>query len=130
MLPRDLDKTCKMVHFVGVFPASQCSCSLLQSPGNISCFSLLQICFNWADFNDPNSGITSYVVGVGTQPNLTDVAPLMSVESIKHEYCAHLDSSLQHDHTYYVVVWANNGGINMRNISQVSNGGRFQNYIC
>jgi hypothetical protein len=80
---------------------------------------------NWYGFYDPESGISSYEIGVGTSPGSTDVAELKTLKQNEHSYCVDLDenSTLIHDHVYYPIVWANNGAINQKNISGISNGG-------
>jgi hypothetical protein len=83
---------------------------------------------NWYGFYDPQSGIHSYEIGVGTSPGSTDVAELKTLKHNEHSYCVDLDenSTLIHDHVYYPIVWANNGAINQQNISGISNGGTLQ----
>ena len=94
---------------------------------NIDCIYILQLCANWLDFYDPDSGITSYKYGIGSEPGKYDVAGLIDISYTKYEACITLDSDnlLQHGETYYNLIWASNGGINQRNISEVSNGGKF-----
>ena len=86
---------------------------------------LFQICFNWVNFYDPESGISYYLVGAGTRPGLTDVVRLTEISYKQQSAC--LDVSprnvLEHGKTYYGVVWAFNGAIHQRNVSAVSNGG-------
>ncbi|KAK3612537.1 hypothetical protein CHS0354_024514 [Potamilus streckersoni] len=83
-----------------------------------------QICSNWLNFFDPESGIGKYAVGVGTKQGLTDIANLTLVEQYVHETCLALqdDKQLQHGHKYFTVVWAYNRAIKQRNVSAVSDG--------
>lgn len=91
----------------------------------------LQICSNWKGFFDPESGISSYEIGVGTEAGLTDIAELKKLQHQSHLYCVLLDenSTLIHDNVYYTVVWANNGAVNQRNVSGTSNGGKVIYFI-
>ena len=85
-----------------------------------------QICFNWAGFYDPESGISKFMVGVGTSPGLTDVVRLTRQGGKQYSACLLLnnDNHLKHGNTYYGVVWAFNGAVNQRNTSGVSDGGK------
>jgi hypothetical protein len=83
-----------------------------------------QICANWFDFHDPESGLSSYKAGVGTDPRWTDVADLKKLDHQVQEYCFNLqDDTLQHNNVYYFIVWAVNAASNQKNVSAVSNGG-------
>ncbi|KAK3612515.1 hypothetical protein CHS0354_024486 [Potamilus streckersoni] len=83
-----------------------------------------QICSNWLNFFDTESGISKYAIGVGTNPGQTDIANLTMVEQYVHETCLALqdDKQLQHGHKYFTVVWAYNRAIKQRNVSAVSDG--------
>jgi hypothetical protein len=85
----------------------------------------LQICANWHDFFDPESGISFYKVGVGSRRNLTDVAGLRKFHAHTYTGCVPLESNhtLQHTHVYYIVVWTYNRGHRQLNVSAVSDGG-------
>ncbi|XP_060596420.1 uncharacterized protein LOC132750448 [Ruditapes philippinarum] len=85
-----------------------------------------QICLNWFNFYDPESGIASYEIGVGTSAGLTDVVELKKLKHTEHNYCLTLDenSTLIHNNVYYPIVWAHNGAINQKNVSGVSDGVR------
>ena len=85
------------------------------------------MCANWLDFYDPDSGISSYNYGIGTTAGEHDVAGLVEISYTQYEACITLDSDnlLEHGKTYYNVIWASNGGINQKNVSQFSNGGRY-----
>ena len=82
---------------------------------------------NWKDFYDPESGISFYMVGVGSEPfpNITDVANLTKIRRQTHETCFTLKPGfyLEHGATYYTIVWAYNGAARQQNISQISDGG-------
>lgn len=86
---------------------------------------LLQICSNWHNFYDPQSGIAMYMVGVGSSPNDTDVANLTRFSSKSHVACVELkpDRYLQHNQKYFTTVYAYNGGHKQQNVSAISNGG-------
>lgn len=89
------------------------------------CF-FIQICANWENFHDPESGIAYYNVGIGSTSNKTDIANLTRFEHSVHEACITLpeEKYLAHGNIYYVIVWAYNGGHKRLNVSGVSNGGR------
>ena len=86
---------------------------------------MFQICTTWSGFYDPHSGIASYAMGIGSEPGLTDIASLEKVNYREYSHCISFNEStkLVHNNIYYAVVWANNGGINQRNVSTTSNGG-------
>ena len=77
------------------------------------------------DFYDPESGISAYLVGVGSSSGQTDIVPLQEVYYKEHTKCFDLTSDrvLQHGKTYYAIVYGVNGGIVKRNVSAVSDGG-------
>ena len=85
----------------------------------------LQICVNWFDFYDPESGISKYRVGIGREPGKTDIIKLTEISGKQHSTCLILDKDirLEHGKIYFAVVWAYNGAINQRNASAISNGG-------
>ncbi|KAL5014713.1 hypothetical protein ScPMuIL_008983 [Solemya velum] len=82
------------------------------------------ICSNWEDFYDEESGIAFYLLGVGTEPDITDVADLMRVDRRVHESCVELkeENYLEHGKTYYNVLYAFNGGHKQLNVSASSDG--------
>ncbi|XP_052081925.1 uncharacterized protein LOC127719726 isoform X2 [Mytilus californianus] len=84
------------------------------------------ICANWQGFFDPESGISFYMVSVGSEPleNVTDVSNLTQVSRKLHEACVLLQqaSYLEHGRIYYTTVWAFNGAARQLNISAISNG--------
>ena len=86
-----------------------------------------QICANWQGFFDPESGISYYMVSVGSEPleNVTDISNLTQVNKKSHEACVLLQPGfyLEHGKTYYTTVWAYNGAARQLNISTISNGG-------
>ena len=77
---------------------------------------------------DQESGITTYLVSVGSSPekNVTDVVNHTQFLNSVTSACFDLDPTryLQHDQTYYVSVWAINGGHKQLNVSATSDGGR------
>jgi len=80
---------------------------------------------NWFGFYDPESGISDYQIGVGTAAGLTDISELVTIEHSIHQTCISLDvnSTLVHNHVYYIFIVATNNAIVKRNISAVSDGG-------
>ncbi|KAK3101936.1 hypothetical protein FSP39_007496 [Pinctada imbricata] len=85
-----------------------------------------EICANWQNFYDPESGIALYMMSAGSEPisNSTDVSGLVRLSGTAHSYCIPLNDTmwLQHNNMYYVTIWAFNQAIVQRNISAVSNG--------
>ena len=88
-------------------------------------FLYFQICLNWIDFNDPESGISYYLVGVGTKPGLTDVVRLTEISVQQISVCLDVSGTvmLEHGQSYFGVVWAFNAAINQKNNSAISSGG-------
>ncbi|KAL5015119.1 hypothetical protein ScPMuIL_009389 [Solemya velum] len=82
------------------------------------------ICSNWEDFYDEESGISFYLLGVGTEPDTTDIADLMRVDRRVHQSCVELEEEnyLEHGKTYYNVLYAFNGGHKRLNVSASSDG--------
>ncbi|KAL3873866.1 hypothetical protein ACJMK2_036950, partial [Sinanodonta woodiana] len=82
------------------------------------------VCVSWFNFYDPESGIGKYEAGVGTEPGLTNIVTLTAFDSHVHESCLKLEDGrqLEHNKTYYTVIWASNQGIQQRNTSAVSDG--------
>ncbi|XP_076085507.1 uncharacterized protein LOC143056307 [Mytilus galloprovincialis] len=84
------------------------------------------ICANWQGFFDPESGISFYMVSVGSEPleNVTDISNLTQINKKSHEACVLLQPGfyLEHGKTYYTTVWAYNGAARQLNISSISNG--------
>ena len=87
-----------------------------------------QICANWQNFYDPESGIALYMMSAGSEPltNSTDVSGLVRLTGTIHSYCIPLNDTmwLRHNNLYYVTIWAFNQALVQRNISTVSNGGK------
>ena len=86
---------------------------------------VLQICANWKNFYDPESGISSFLLGVGTSFGQTDVIRLRQIGPAEHRACIPVSDTtpLVHGSKYYTTVYALNGGIVRRNTSATSNGG-------
>ncbi|CAG2251012.1 unnamed protein product [Mytilus edulis] len=84
------------------------------------------ICANWQGFYDPESGISFYMVSIGSEPleNVTDVSNLTQVSRQLHDACVLLQEAayLEHGRIYYTTVWAFNGAARQLNISGISNG--------
>ena len=85
-----------------------------------------QICVNWFDFYDPESGVSKYMVGVGTKPGLANIVRLTQQSSKQHSTCFMLDdgNKLEHGKLYYGVVRAFNGAIFQRSSRAISDGGK------
>jgi hypothetical protein len=70
---------------------------------------LLQLCSNWQHFYDPESGISTYYIGVSSvyNVNVTDIANLTEVGRRLHKTCVPVDPThpLEHGKTYYTIVW-------------------------
>lgn len=89
-------------------------------------FHFQQICSNWENFYDHESGIAYYLLGVGTERNTTDVAELIRVDHQIHEACVILeDELLEHGKTYYNILYAFNSGHKQLNVSAASDGGNY-----
>ena len=90
---------------------------------NFSLFSFLgQICANWYNWYDPESGIFSYLWAVGTQPGLSNVVDFVKLSRREHTACSGY-VTLQHGETYYSTLVAFHGGYDKLNVSGTSNGG-------
>ena len=102
-----------------------CCCLFLIAALFHKAYMSLQICVNWFDFFDPESGISKYRVGIGREPGKTDIIKLTEISGKQHSTCLILgqDIQLEHGKIYFAVVWAYNGAINQRNTSAISNGG-------
>ncbi len=79
------------------------------------------MCANWHDFHDPNSGISLYEWGVGSEPGVMDILGPISVSHTKHACCGRV--TVQHNVAYYNVLVAYHGGSDMLNVTGSSNGG-------
>ncbi|XP_067664253.1 uncharacterized protein [Haliotis asinina] len=78
------------------------------------------ICAQWKDFFDPESGIKTYMWGVGTKPGRDDIVKFRDEDRIIHDDCATV--SLSHNTTYYSTIVAFNGALNMMRVNTTSNG--------
>ena len=83
-----------------------------------------QICGNWYDWFDPESGVSSYIWAVGTQPLISNVVNFVKVSRREHGTCSGY-VTLQHGETYYSTLVAFHGGFDKLNVSASSNGGSF-----
>ncbi|XP_035662464.1 uncharacterized protein LOC118406510 [Branchiostoma floridae] len=83
---------------------------------------LNEVCANWKDFYDPESGLKIYWWGVGTTPGETDLMAFESVDTRTHQACANLATPLVHMSKYYTTVVAVHGGYRGMNVSVTSNG--------
>ncbi|XP_041378093.1 uncharacterized protein LOC121390363 [Gigantopelta aegis] len=82
-----------------------------------------EICANWADFFDTESGIAFYTLQLLDSENniLNELAEL---PRHSHEACMKLDEEkyLEHNRTYHMAVWASNAGHKQLNSSAASDG--------
>ncbi|XP_046568758.1 uncharacterized protein LOC124277142 [Haliotis rubra] len=78
------------------------------------------ICAQWVDFYDPESGIDSYLWGVGTTAGADDILPFTNFTHQVKSWCN--VTTLHHNTTYYSTVVAFNGAINQKEIQATSNG--------
>ncbi|CAH1258771.1 JAG1 [Branchiostoma lanceolatum] len=81
-----------------------------------------EICANWRDFHDEESGIDYYLWGVGTFAGAVDIVPLDVVSHSSFRGCKQLFMPLLHNKTYYSTLIALNGGHKHLNISVSSDG--------
>ncbi|XP_070573688.1 uncharacterized protein [Ptychodera flava] len=80
-----------------------------------------RICANWQNFFDPESGISKYILGVGTAPNTDNVVSFHDVDHTVTVGC-HDDMILTHNTMYYSTLLAFNAGHRRLNTSVVSDG--------
>ncbi|XP_019614832.1 PREDICTED: uncharacterized protein LOC109462715, partial [Branchiostoma belcheri] len=82
-----------------------------------------EICANWENFWDPDTGIADYLWGVGTSPGDDDV---VEFKRLRHFVFLHCDNSvnLTHNATYYSTLYAFNRGHKRLNVSANSEGVR------
>ena len=79
------------------------------------------MCTNWREFSDPESGISHYEWGIGTQPGLTDIISPVELSHSLHKYCSRV--TLQHNVKYFATLVAYHGGNDKLNVTVSSNGG-------
>ncbi|XP_038062441.1 uncharacterized protein LOC119732930 [Patiria miniata] len=80
-----------------------------------------EICANWHNWFDPESGIFFYLWTVGTQPGLSNVVDFVKVSRQEHSACSGY-VTLQHGETYYSTLTAFHGGYDKLNVSASSDG--------
>ncbi|XP_022100338.1 uncharacterized protein LOC110984441 [Acanthaster planci] len=80
-----------------------------------------EICANWHNWHDPESGISSYLWAVGTQPGLSNVVNYIKLSHREHTACSDY-VTLQHRETYYSTLIAFHGGYDKVNVTASSNG--------
>ncbi|CAH1250560.1 FAT1 [Branchiostoma lanceolatum] len=83
-----------------------------------------EVCANWKDFYDPESGISKYMWGVGSFPGGYDLVNLTKFTSRVHQTCMNLDEPLVHNSMYYNMLIAYHGGFKKLSVTAVSNGAR------
>lgn len=68
-----------------------------------------------------------YMLSVGSEKNITDVANLTQFSYRESSACIDLrpERYLQHNQMYYSTVWAYNGGNKQLNVSVTSDGGSY-----
>ncbi|XP_070562332.1 uncharacterized protein [Ptychodera flava] len=80
-----------------------------------------EICANWQDFYDPESGIDKYVWGVGTSPFSDDVSPFQEYHHQAYAACNE-SVSLEHNTKYFSTLTAYNAGHKILTTTVSSNG--------
>ncbi|KAI8514390.1 hypothetical protein Bbelb_087140 [Branchiostoma belcheri] len=80
-----------------------------------------EICANWENFRDPDTGIADYLWGVGTSPGDDNV---VEFKRLRHFVFLQCDNSvnLAHNATYYSTLYAFNRGHKRLNVSANSEG--------
>ncbi|XP_066300154.1 uncharacterized protein [Branchiostoma lanceolatum] len=81
-----------------------------------------EVCANWNDFYDEDSGIKDFMWGVGSTPGELDILEYVKVSSSEHVWCSNIDTELQHNLTYYSTIVATHNGHRGLNVSGISNG--------
>ncbi|CAH1242180.1 Hypp6488 [Branchiostoma lanceolatum] len=81
-----------------------------------------EVCANWKDFYDEDSGIKDFMWGVGSTPGELDILEYVKVSSSEHVWCSNIDTELQHNLTYYSTIVATHNGHRGLNVSGISNG--------
>ncbi|XP_072033446.1 LOW QUALITY PROTEIN: uncharacterized protein [Amphiura filiformis] len=79
-----------------------------------------EICTNWRNFYDPDSGISLYIWGIGTEPGAMDIVGPIEISGARHKYCERM--TLQHKFKYYATLVAIHGGNDKLNVTQSSDG--------
>ncbi|XP_072034301.1 uncharacterized protein [Amphiura filiformis] len=79
------------------------------------------ICSNWQNFHDTDSGIASYLWAIGSYPGGVDVVDFVQLEYDTNIYCAG-NLTLEHGKMYFATLVAIHGGIEMLNVTGSSNG--------
>lgn len=79
------------------------------------------MCTNWRHFFDPESGISAYKWGLGTEPGVMDTLEPVEVSRSVHSYCGRV--TLQHNVKYFTTLTAYHGGNDKMNVTMSSNGG-------
>ncbi|KAI0241220.1 hypothetical protein LSAT2_032838 [Lamellibrachia satsuma] len=80
-----------------------------------------QYCANWNGFGDPESGLTKYVITLGTSAGSDDIVPYTRLSHDVTSQCVD-GLHLQHKAVYFVSVTAVNGGLVERNVTVNSDG--------
>ncbi|KAJ8312545.1 hypothetical protein KUTeg_009918 [Tegillarca granosa] len=79
-----------------------------------------KICAQWVDFYDPESGIDTFIWGVGTEPQLDDIVRFHNLTHHHKHSCA--DVTLKHNTSYYSTVAAFNTALNSKQSNGSSDG--------
>ncbi|WAR20850.1 CRB-like protein [Mya arenaria] len=78
------------------------------------------ICAQWIDFYDPESGIDRFLWGVGTSPQKDDIVAFHNLTRYDKSSCS--PANLQHKHIYYSTVLAYNNALNSKASNSSSDG--------
>lgn len=86
--------------------------------------SFSQLCVSWRGFHDPESGIASFTVRLGSCPGCKDLLLLENISHEKHTACLPRspDKGLQQNKEYFASVEAFHGGSEGLSVSVNSSG--------
>ncbi|XP_062567667.1 uncharacterized protein LOC134229900 [Saccostrea cucullata] len=79
-----------------------------------------EICASWKGFYDPESGISQYTWGVGTEAGKDDIVNFIVLSRDVKEKCS--QANLTHNKKYYSTVVAKNSALNPKTIKSSSDG--------
>ncbi|XP_063447918.1 uncharacterized protein LOC134727466 [Mytilus trossulus] len=85
-------------------------------------FDSSKVCVQWNGFYDPESGLSEYRWGVGTEAGRDDIFPFKSKTFSRDVKDSCADIQLQHNQTYYSTVIAKNSALNPKTVQGYSNG--------
>ncbi|VDI44467.1 Hypothetical predicted protein, partial [Mytilus galloprovincialis] len=85
-------------------------------------FDSSKVCAQWNGFYDPESGLSEYRWGVGTEAGRDDIVPFKNKTFSRDVKDSCADLQLQHNTTYYSIVIAKNSALNPKTVKGYSNG--------